>query len=76
MPVVHISQKVSIISVCAHVVDYRRLAAELREAGVAKEEWESVRRRLEEQLRRKDAELKIQEEEQARLKRTYVYLAF
>ena len=72
MPVVHISQKVIIISVCAHVVDYRRQAVELREAGVAKEEWESVRRRLEEQLRRKDVELKIQEEEQARLKRMYI----
>ena len=45
---------------------------ELREVGVAKEEWESDRRRLEEQLRSKDEQLRIQEEEQTRLKHTFV----
>ena len=53
-------------------MDYRRQAVELREAGVAKEEWERDRRRLEEQVRKKDEELRIQEEEQAKLKRMYV----
>ena len=55
-------------------MDYRRQTVELREAGVAKEEWESDRRKLEEQLKRKDEELRIQEEKQARLKRTYVHM--
>ena len=55
-----------------NIVDYRQQAVELREANVAKEEWESDRRKLKEQLRRKGEEMSIQEEEQEKLKRTYV----
>ena len=56
-------------------MDFRRQVAELREASVAKEEWECDRRRLEDQLRRKEEELRIQEEEQAKLKRMYITIS-
>lgn len=72
------------IYACTCVVDYRRQTVELREAGVAKEELANDRRRLEDQLRKKDEESRMQEEELAKLRSmltilkytyyTYVYI--
>ena len=53
-------------------MDYRRQSLELREAGVAKEELANDRRRLEDQLRKKDEEFRAQEEELMKLRSMFV----
>ena len=53
-------------------MDYQQPPVELRGPDMVKEEWESNQRRLENQLRQKGEELRILEEERAKLRSTYI----
>ena len=57
-----------------YTVDYRRQSVELREAGVTKEELANDQRKLEDRLRKKDEESRVQEEELMKLRGMYVYI--
>ena len=46
-----------------HVGEYEQQSVELREIGVAKDKWENDRRRLEDELKKKDEQIKTQEKE-------------
>ena len=61
-----------VVHILCYIVDYQQPPVELRGPDMVKEEWESNQRRLENQLRQKGEELRILEEERAKLRSTYI----